>query len=447
MDTADRGRHRSGLSALIAELADARTVGEVAEALSRGHDEACGATAVGLALADPDVRVLPGPGTPAVRPLRLDSLLATEFAYASTSLHFGTAEAVLDAYPILRLVGAAGPDGACAVVPLAGPGSPTGALVVLWDQPRAFSAGDRSLVAALAGLCSAELDRIRPMQQERAAVERLRLRLRPPSLPDIAGAEVAVRHEPAVGGELGVGFYDVFTLDTGTWRLVAGDVTGQGVDAAVLVGLARDAFRSEPEGGPAAALSRLNRLVGEFDDPRCRMGAVCVDLTRHGRGFSLTAARAGHPPPLVLRDSGAVLSVDVPGGPLGSWPRPDPAELGLELRCGDGLLLCAGGSGGALAGDPRFAAMLGSCAGWAPDAVLDHIGMALAEHGRPIGDGASLLALRVRGGRRRGPGPAWSLERALDPAVDPALDPVLGPAVDPVLDPVLDPAEEVEPTE
>jgi hypothetical protein len=105
-----------------------------------------------------------------------------------------------------------------------------------------------------------------------------------------------------------------------------------------------------------------------------------------------------------------VLSVDVPGGPLGSWPEPEPAELGVELRSGDGLLLCAGGvSRGALVGDPRFAAVLAGCAGWSPAAVLDHVGLTLAERGRPAGDGTSFLALRVRGGRRRGPA-RWPME-------------------------------------
>jgi hypothetical protein len=409
MNTPDRGRHRSGLSVLISALSAARTVAEVAEALWWGHAEACGATAVGIALADPDIRMLPEPGTPGLSAVKLDPLLVTEFAYTPVPLHFETSTAVLDAYPILRMVGAAPPDGACAVVPLSGPGAPTGALVVTWNRPRAFSVGDRSLLAALTGLCSAELDRIWPLEKERDAVERLRRRLRPPDLPAIAGAEVAVRHEPAEGIDLGVGFYDLFALDTGAWRLVAGDVAGRGVDVAVLAGLARDAFRSEPDGGPAVALSRLDHLVREFGDPRCRMSAVCVDLTRRSRGFTLTAARAGHPAPLVLRDTGAVLSMDVPGGPLGSWPDPEPAELGLELQSGDGLLLCAGGSSrGALAGDPRFAAVLAGCAGWSPDAVLDHVGLALAEHGRPGGDGTSFLALRVRGGRPRGSVPAWA---------------------------------------
>ncbi|HST64195.1 MAG TPA: PP2C family protein-serine/threonine phosphatase [Mycobacteriales bacterium] len=382
-------------------MAAARTVNELAEALWWGHAEACDAAAVGIALVDTEVRMLPGPGAPGVLPPKLDPLLVTEFAYAPMPLHYETATAVLAAYPILQLVGAPGPDGACAVVPLCGPAAPTGALVATWPHPRPFSVGDRSLLAALAGLCSAELDRIWPLEQERDAVERLRCRLRPLGLPAIAGAEVAVRHEPAGGTAVGVGFYDVIELETGAWRLVAGDVAGRGVDVAVLAGLAREAFRSEPDGGPAAALGRLDQLVREFGDPRSRMSAACVDLTRRGRGFTLTVARAGHPAPLVLRGTGTVLSMDPPGGPLGSWPDLQPAELGLELRSGDGLLLCAGGSGrGALAGDPRFAAVLAGCAGWSPDAVLDHVGLALAEHGRPVGDGTSFLALRVRGGPR-----------------------------------------------
>jgi hypothetical protein len=304
----DRCRYRSGLSELIAALAAARTATEVADAVWWRRGTACGASGVGIAVADPDVRLLPG---------------------------------------------------------------------------------------------TAALDR------DRDEVEQLRRRLRPTWLPSIAGAEVAVRHEPADGTDAGVGFYDVFATEAGVWRLVAGDVAGHGVDAAVLAGLARQAFRSpDRDAGPAATLGQLDQLVRDFGDPRCRMSAVCVDLTRRGRGFTLTAARAGHPPPLVLRGATrAVLSVDVPGGPLGAWPDPEPAELGLELQPGDALLLCAGRAGrGGLVGDPRFAAVLAGCAGRSPSAVLEHVGPALAERGQPVRDGTSLLVLRVRGGRTRASG-------------------------------------------
>jgi hypothetical protein len=398
-------RYRSGLSDLIAALAAARTTADVADALWRRREQCCGATAVGVAVADPEIRMLPGTGVAGAVPLELDPLLVTEFAFAPAPLHFGSAAAVRETYPILATVGSPVPPGACAVLPLTGAGTPDGALVVVWDRPRTFSPGDRRLLAAFGSLCSAELARTWPLDRERDAVERLRRRLRPAWLPVIAGAELAVRHEAASGNDLGVAFYDVFATEDGVWRLIAGDVAGRGVDSAVLAGLARQAFRSgDAEGGsgPAATLGRLDQLVRDFGDPRGRMSAVCVDLARRGRGFTLTAARAGHPPPLVLRGAtGAVLAVDVPGGPLGAWPDPEPAELGLELRPGDTLLLCAGGAGrGDLVGDPRFTAVLAGCAGRSPVAVLEHVGLALAEQGRHAGDGASFLALRVRGGGR-----------------------------------------------
>jgi hypothetical protein len=396
------GRHRSGLSELIAGLAAARTADDIADAVWHRRAEACGASAAGILLAEPEARMLAGTTAALAAALVLDPLLCTEFAYAPGPLHFTSPDALLDTYPILRTVGATVPPGGCAVLPLSGPGTPRGALVVLWDRPRPFSAGDRSLLSALAGLCAAELSRTWPLDRERDAVEQLRRRLRPAWLPSIPGADLAVRHEPAGRAELGVGFYDVFATEDGVWRIAAGDVADRSVEAAVLAGLARDAFRSRgTAAGPATALGRLDELVRDFGDPHCRMSAVCVDLTRRGRGLTLTAARAGHPAPIVLRAAtGAVLSIDVPGGPLGAWPDPEPAELGLELQPGDGLLVCTGGTTrGGLTGDPRFAAVLAGCAGRPPAAVLTHVGLALADVRVPAARGASFLALRVRGGR------------------------------------------------
>lgn len=336
METSGASPYRSGLAELIKALALARTPAEVAEAAWWWRAEACGATATGLAVADPKVRLLSGGDGPG---LVLDPLLVAEFASADEPLFFASAAVLWARYPILAAVGVAVSDQACAVIPLTGPDTPPGALVLVWDRPRLFGPGDRGLLTALGGLCSAELVRTWALDRQRDVVEQLRRRLRPPSLPNIAGAEVAVRHQPAEEIQAGIGFYDVFATDDGVWRLVAGEVSGSGVDAAVLAGLARQAFRlPDPDGGPATALARLDQMVRDFGDPVDRMSAVCVDLTRRGRGFTLTVARAGHPAPLVLRQTGAVLRVDVPGGPLGRWP--DRSRPSWAWSCGPGTPCC-----------------------------------------------------------------------------------------------------------
>lgn len=274
---------RSGLSELIGSLAAARTGPDIAEALWVRRDEACGATAVALVLADPDARLVPRAGSEPG--LRLDPLLVAEFACTPVPLFVESADQLLDLYPVLRTVGALPPGEACAVLPLDGAGTPSGALVVVWDRAHRFSAGDRGLLTALGRLCSAELARSRPADEEADVVERLRRRLRPSWLPHVIGAELAVRHGPRDATGAGVGFYDVFATDDGVWRLVAGEVTGGGVDAAVLAGLARQAFRTVAgDAGPAAVLGELDHLVRDFGEPVRRASAVCVDLTRRGRG-------------------------------------------------------------------------------------------------------------------------------------------------------------------
>ena len=400
MSLADVPRHGSGLSELIGALASARTTAEVADVIWWRRAEACGAMLAGLAVRDPEPRLLTGHGPGGGPPVPVDPLLLVEFACTRVPLFFDSAQALLERYPVLRSIGTAVPGQACAALPLTGPGTPAGALVLAWDRPRGFSVGDRALLTALAGLCSTELARTGPADRERDALERLRRRLAPPELPAIDGAELAVRHRSAAGVERGIPYHDVIGLRDGMWRLVAGNVTGVGVDAAVLVGLARQAFRSAgPGAGPAAALGRLHRLAGDFGDPRQRVSAVCVDLRRRDSGFAVTCARIGHAPALVLRDSGAVLPLDVPGG-----GDDEPVELGLELGPGDGVLLCAAGpSQGGPTGDPRLTAVLAGCAGRSAEALLDRIDVAVADGDGPPTDGATFLALRVRGGRTRSP--------------------------------------------
>jgi hypothetical protein len=277
-------------------------------------------------------------------------------------------------------------------------------------------------------------------------------RLRPDRLPTVPGVDLALRHQPDDGdSRAGTAFCDVFAVGDSRWRFVAGHIghhlTGGPPVAETLARLALDLCRAagptgvgssgggpsaggssgggssgggpsegRPSGrgpvagGPAAAIGRLDRLVQRLEEPAAPIGAVCVDLVRRDGTFVLVVARMAHRPPLVMRSTGAVLAVRVPAGPPGRAGWPEPAELAVDLQPGDTVLLCTGGAGpGEPIGDPRFAALLAGCASRPPQAVLDHLGQALADRWAPPAPGASFLAVRVGGGRVRAAAPAWQL--------------------------------------
>ena len=77
-----------------------------------------------------------------------------------------------------------------------------------------------------------------------AAAGLLERGLQPTRLPALDGVQLAARYVPAEGRAVGGDWYDAFTLPSGELWLVTGDVAGHGLDAAVVMGRVRSAFRS-----------------------------------------------------------------------------------------------------------------------------------------------------------------------------------------------------------
>jgi len=90
--------------------------------------------------------------------------------------------------------------------------------------------------------------------------------------------------------EVGGDFYQSLPGDDGSLLVVTGDVSGKGLDAAMLVATVVGALRNEPSRRPAEVLTHLNRsLLG-----RARGGFVtCVCAVLHPDG-SCRIANAGH---------------------------------------------------------------------------------------------------------------------------------------------------------
>jgi hypothetical protein len=162
--------------------------------------------------------------------------------------------------------------------------------------------------------------------------------LLPASLPQVPGAEVAVRYLPgAEGVDVGGDFYDVIPLPSGRIGLVVGDVMGRGVRAAAVMGQLRAAVRAYSLEGhpPAALLTRLDRLVVTLEEGLLVTALYAEWDPKHG---TVLCSCAGHLPPL-LRLPGQLptfLELD-PGLPLGVGVQ-SYVEVELELPPGSLLL-------------------------------------------------------------------------------------------------------------
>ena len=174
--------------------------------------------------------------------------------------------------------------------------------------------------------------------EQRGIAETLQHALLPETLPEMGGLRVAARYVPASeAGRVGGDWYDVVPLEGGRVAIVIGDVSGHGIEAATAMALVRHAalayIAQDPR--PATVLAKLSRFVNArphayFATVLC----VLVDVKEH----RLTAASAGHLPPLVVQNGDtSYLSVQT-GPPVGVSGRDEFRESSAVVQNGAALV-------------------------------------------------------------------------------------------------------------
>jgi PAS domain S-box-containing protein len=231
------------------------------------------------------------------------------------------------------------------VVPLRSRARVLGAVTFVSSDPgRRYGQADLRLAEDLARRAALAIDNAALFRREHEAAVTLQRSLLPPALPDVAGARLAARYEPAAPGlEVGGDWYEVVALDDGTIGATIGDVAGRGILAASVMGRVRPALRAYVLDGyrPAAAIARLDRLMREAERPEM---TTVFHLHFDPRAGSAEYVRAGHPPALLRRPDGEV--VRLAGGgtpPLGIFSDGRYRPHHVELAPGSLLLLYTDG--------------------------------------------------------------------------------------------------------
>ncbi len=196
-------------------------------------------------------------------------------------------------------------------------------------------------VAALVFLLTLELvDRVR-VRDELELARDLQRQLLPEAAPPLAGYAFASSYRTA--NEVGGDYYDFVPLADGRLALVAGDASGHGMAAGLVMAIANATLKLALDLDPdPLAVSRLvNRAVWRTGGTRAFMTLFCGLLDPDsGR---LDFVNAGHPYPLLRGPDGSVTELGNGCVPLGLREDPPLAAHRAQLDPGSVLLLYSDG--------------------------------------------------------------------------------------------------------
>jgi anti-anti-sigma factor len=228
-------------------------------------------------------------------------------------------------------------------LPLLVAGRVVGVIGIGFPETRRFGQAERSMLLAVAEQCAQALDRARLYRAQQSIAQTLQLSLLPQRLPQLEQLALAAEYLPgAEGTSAGGDWYDVVDLGEGRVAIAVGDVVGQGPTAAAVMGQLRSALSAALLQGcpPADALELLDRFAARLPGALASTAACLVLDQRTG---TVRYSRAGHPPPLLLTETGATLLEDGGGSVLGAPGRPAYTEGTAEVAPGTTLLLYTDG--------------------------------------------------------------------------------------------------------
>jgi len=157
------------------------------------------------------------------------------------------------------------------------------------------------------------------LEHELKVVSEVQRKLLPKQLPVIDGFRLAAHYETSryAGGD----YYDIIELPDNCWGFLIADAEGHSAPAAVLMAMTCALFRSYPGSAadPAEVLHYLNEHLCKVAEP-----SFMTALYAHydAKTQTMRIARAGHPLPMVFRDSDEqAIELPCPGVyPLGIEP-------------------------------------------------------------------------------------------------------------------------------
>ncbi|AEN13965.1 MULTISPECIES: SpoIIE family protein phosphatase [unclassified Streptomyces] len=321
----ERRRRTSLVQSTTAALAHARTVKDVTDVLKNSQGLAhLGATSLVMGLLEGSRIHLVADGpegayVTGTRYTRVDEPYPMGEVIRTLKPRFiESAEDFAASYPILWPHISHLGITAAAYLPLIAQARPIGALGLLYGDREGFPGDERNLLVALGTSIAQSLQRAMLYEQEHDLAEGLQQAMLPRRIPEVAGAQVAVRYRSArLGQDIGGDWYDIIPLPGGRVGAVIGDVQGHDTHAAAVMGQLRIVLRAYAAEGhrPATVMARASVFLHELDTDRF---ATCSYAEVDPVTGVVQLVRAGHVDPLVRDVDGSCRKLASDGGlPLG----------------------------------------------------------------------------------------------------------------------------------
>jgi serine phosphatase RsbU (regulator of sigma subunit) len=168
----------------------------------------------------------------------------------------------------------------------------------------------------------------------------------PPPLPEVDSLQFEAFYLSCGGSIIGGDWYDALELPDGSVAVALGDVTGHGVEAAVLMGKIRYSMRvlallpNPVQTGRAAWIlqSVEDGLRSEHPEASATVFLGIISADRRWMQYSI----AGHPPPLVVKTAGETSWLDCGETPIG-WGTGERTDRLVNLTGVRALILYSDG--------------------------------------------------------------------------------------------------------
>ncbi|GAA2360951.1 hypothetical protein GCM10010417_19740 [Streptomyces carpaticus] len=205
------------------------------------------------------------------------------------------------------------------LAPLRGQRRVIGAAVFLRRPDNdAFQKDDLQVAQQLSTHAALGVDKAILHGREASVADELQRTMLPDDLPEPTGVRLASRYLPAgktarVGGD----WYDAIPLPGSRVALVVGDVMGHSTTSAAIMGQLRTTVQTLAglDLPPQEVLHHLDEQAQRLGDDRM---ATCLYAVYDPVAHRITAANAGHPPPVLLHRDGSTEVVNLePNAPIG----------------------------------------------------------------------------------------------------------------------------------